>query len=346
MSQILVISPSGNFYGSEQVLFDYVQLTQLPVEIAVPSKSPFWGRLKGLHPSRMLVEFQSHKLFRFYGWVYWQLLKGKYREVYLNEAGHIKYISLLALLFKKKRFVVHVRMLEDTEPSRWKYAARDNITLISISRFLQDRLPLPSYQLYDGYHFSEPKVLIAKKNLDVLRVAVIGRITKTKGALPLLKLLKLIDQSKQSAHYTFCLYGEVADDMSGDELLEEIKKFSNVQFKGFENDKKALYDAVDVVLHLSVREALGRIFFEAIDYGKPFVGYQAAGIAEIGGLLNLSDLLADPQSQNPIEEIFQRLKSVRLDYQRYVSQNENAKAKASEIFNPNSYTREVDKFLS
>lgn len=44
----------------------------------------------------------------------------------------------------------------------------------------------------------------------------------------------------------------------------------NCKFHGFVNDKKQIYQSIDVLLHFNKVEALGRIVMEALDFGIPF----------------------------------------------------------------------------
>ena len=54
-----------------------------------------------------------------------------------------------------------------------------------------------------------------------------------------------------------------------------------------------IYSKIDLVLHLNIHEPLGRIFFEALDYGIPFVGFRSGGIGEIANKINYPMFVAD-----------------------------------------------------
>jgi len=346
MSRILIISPSGNFYGSEQVLLDYLQNTRMVLDVAVPEKSLFLDKLEEAKTIHRIRPYNNKKLPAFYAKVFWQLLTGKYKLVYLNEAGHIKYLTLLARIFSKKKFIVHVRMLEDASASRWKQGISENITVLAISKYISDLLPVKNSLIYDAYSFSDK---YGKNNTEermVLKIAIIGRITKTKGLGLLPVLIDRIQKDGLEGKYIFELYGEIADDISKDELLSELQKSRFIELKGFEKNKEAIYQSVDCILHLSRQEALGRIFFEAIDHYKPLVGFRAAGIGEIAEMLELNHWLADPDSPDPVTEIYNLLKDVRLNYKTWVSEAEQKKALAKQLFNPAAYQSRLDNLLS
>lgn len=346
MSGKLVISPSGNFYGSEQVLFDYLQNTKLILDVAVPEKSIFLGKLRRVKTSHHIRPYNNKRLKVFYCRLFCQLLFGKYNLVYLNEAGHIKYLILLARFFRKKNFIVHVRMLEDSDASRWKQGIPGNLTVLAISKYISELLPVKNSLLYDAYSFSDKTKPGNIDHRELLRVAIIGRITKTKGLGILPGLMDQIRRDGEEGKYAFQLYGEIADDVKQDGLLTELRNSKSVILNGFEENKGAIYNSVDCILHLSKQEALGRIFFEALDYFKPLVGFKAAGIGEIAELLELSHLLADPQTDDPAAEIYRHLKDVKLNYKDRVQEIEQKKNQAIQIFNPALYQARIDNLLS
>ena len=344
MNKILVISPSGNWYGSEQVLYDYLSHTELMMEVRAPANSFFLNKLlQAGFPHKIASFGQSMPLL--YSQIFFRLMKGDYDTVYINEAGHIKYLSFLAKLFPNRKFVVHVRMLEDVSENRWRGAERNNLKVLSISQFIRDRLPVKSELIYDGYLFSNEKRISAREVSGELRIAVIGRITKTKGLGNLPDLIERLKELDAAGNYVFYLYGVVTKDMENDDLLNTLKNLKNVEFRGFEKDRNKVYASVDCVLHISSREALGRIFFEAIDYEKPFVGINTAGIGEIGQQLNLLELLAGNDQQTLVEELANRLILVRKNYAEFVKQSAESKKKAMVIFNPVSYAHYMDNLL-
>ena len=131
MHKTIIISPSGNFYGSEQVLFDYLNTTNLSFQLFVPKDSFFEKKLllqKKLWEFNRIKSFRSVKILYFK--IFLELLFKPIKSVYLNEAGHIRYIFILAKVFKSVKFIVHVRLVEDA--SRIKKQAK-NLKYFAIS---------------------------------------------------------------------------------------------------------------------------------------------------------------------------------------------------------------------
>ena len=343
---LLVISPSGNYYGSEQVLMDWLQMTSLTADLRVPGNSVFYEKLKSKKWRHQIKPFDSSNLSRFYVGIFFQLLFGKYKSVYLNEAGHIRYIALLSRFFPRKKFLVHVRMLEDTETSRWTQGERKNIKVIAISKYIISKLPVDALLIYDGYHFTTRNNTETSSSLNELRMAIIGRITKTKGLSILPSLVKKLNMQDPGGVYKFLLYGEIATDLQGDSLLSELNKNENIRFEGFVENKQKIYASIDGVLHLSFQEGLGRIFLEAIDFGKPLVGFRAGGIGEIGSLLDLNDLLVDAGQTDLVSALSRKLFSLRKNYANCQAEVISKKKKAITMFDPARYTDDLDKQLS
>jgi hypothetical protein len=342
--KILIISPSGNFYGSEQVLSDYLHTTCFNADVMVPADSIFLKILTTSGTGHSVIPYDSNKLLMFYSRVFFWLLQGRYDVVYLNEAGHNKYINLLAGIFKNKKFLIHVRIKEDTEPSRWK-KTRDNVQLITISHFIKDLLPLESTLLYDSFRFSE-KTIGLKENIinRPLKVGIIGRISYSKGVNELRELLKFLNIHGRNCYQIF-LFGEEGSDIKGTGLLEEILEYPFVNLKGFVRDQQEMYSQIDIVLHLSKTEPLGRIFFEAIEECKPLIGFNAAGIGEIGKMTGLNELLIEVDKDNSVE-ILKRLEMVRENYSSFVEKVADRKKRAAQILNIANYSNTLDKLMN
>jgi glycosyltransferase involved in cell wall biosynthesis len=346
MSCVLIISPSGNFYGSEQVLYDYLYQTKGSIDLAVPKGSLFLRKLRESTMGVKLKPYNEKKLVRFYAGVFFNLLRGKYEIVYLNEAGHIRYIAILANLFPIVKFMVHVRLLEDTDAYRWKHARSKNMIVLAISQYIGSFLPVRSHLLYDCYQFSDRSVSDGQSRLEVLRIAIIGRITRTKGVGRLPEIVKYIDSINEQGRYEFYLYGEVSFDLIGDPLIDQLRSFSNVRFMGFEEDQDLLYRSVDCVMHLSTEEGLGRIYFEAIDRFKPFIGFKAGGIAEIGSITQLDEFLVDLKEEDMAIGIYSRLDTVRSYYSKAVSLMAEKKEIACKLFGIKRYNSLLSKLLT
>jgi len=343
MSKTIIISPSGNFYGSEQVLWDFLFHSEGTYIVFVPARSLLLQRLVKQNSRHIIKTFEPGRLPLFYCRIFFFLLLKGIGTVYLNEAGHNKFIQILAAFFPKKKFVIHVRILEDTESARWLPQKAPNVEVISISRYIEQKLPFPSELMYDAYQFTEKAVISVKKEPDKLLIGVVGRVTATKGLGKLLELIDYLDNDTPG-RFIFHLYGGVSEKEEDREAIACLRSLSNVKLEGFQESKDEIYCGMDCILHLSVMEPLGRIFFEAIDYGKPFMGFNAAGIAEIGQLTGLEELLIDPEKDWK-EQMAVKMDRLEKEYDQFAAVVREARGKAAERFDLPAYVKQIDKLI-
>ncbi len=329
----IIISPSGNLYGSEQVLIDYLEITTLNHKVYLPANS-------------LLEQFFKYKNFAFkkffnlnflYISVIIDLFFHGYKFVYINEAGHSKYISFLAKLFKRKKFIVHVRLLEDCDKHRYPFGHLSNIQFITVSDYISNKFPFQSLVLHDGYHFSN--MLPWKYRSDSrIKIGIIGRITKTKGFEVFKSLFTTISHLNIEIHF----YGELSSDLNLVKHFQCLPNFEKIKFHGFVSSKDHIYSNTDIVLHLNNQEALGRIFFEALDYGIPFIGFRSGGIGEIANTINYPLLVAD-ESINFNQHVLDTLISLSNQSYTNFAGIEIARQNAIRYFSTLNYTRILDQ---
>ena len=129
-SKTLMVSPSGSFYGSEQVLYSHLDYTKKSYTVFVPFGSFFQKKLKRQH-KHDVCGFSNIKLL--YIKIFLKLLFAGYKTLYLNEGGHIKYAKLIAKLLPFVNVVVHIRLVEDTGSNRLDKLPKNSNTSFSLS---------------------------------------------------------------------------------------------------------------------------------------------------------------------------------------------------------------------
>jgi len=344
---VLIVSPSGNLYGSERVLYDYLAHTRHDVNVAVPSGSSFHALLKVNQGRYGILPFDLRFLKWFYAKVFWDLLIRKYSSVYLNEGGHVRYMKLLAQIFPNIPFIIHIRIMDDVDKKRWGRSIPDNMRAVTISAFMQRMMPVNSVWAYDPYPFEDrtwANPII--RDGQPLRVGLVGRVTGPKGIGTFFRLLEHLSLIGDIDRYDFSLFGDVSDDMKDSPELIRFSRMSNVHFMGFKADKRAIYSELDCILHCTPAEPLGRIYLESLDAGIPFVGILAGGIGEMGEMLGLSDLLTVNDEDNLTEGLADKLNSVASDPVRYTGMIAIAREKAKMIFDNFKYAATIDGLLS
>lgn len=115
------------------------------------------------------------------------------------------------------------------------------------------------------------------------KITLVGQIKPSKGQLDAIKAIKILRDKKWS-DIQLVLVGIEEDPV----YSEEIRKFiignsleNNILFAGFQPNTYGYLKEADCVLVTSSNEAFGRVTVEALRVGKPIVGADAAGTAEI-----------------------------------------------------------------
>ncbi len=324
----IIISPSGNLYGSENVLFDYLKHSKLKFEfIFVPQSSLFKEKLD---QSDFHTKGFTNLKFLYCG-VLFKFFTSKIKTVYCNEAGHIRYIYNLAWLFPKVNFVVHVRILEDTV--RIKHSLR-NLKFVTISKTIQSGFQIASFDVYDGYHFSLLKNWHSLPS-GKLVVGIVGRVTPSKGiGLFTNEFFQIC-----GANLDFHFYGDIDSSLKISENMQLLRGQENVFFKGFVSEKTKIYPFIDVLLHVNENEPLGRIFFESLDFGIPFIGINKGGIGEIAEQINYPYVF----EKNELAQVLSDLVEKRWTFNSQIL--ENSRKNALEVFSIANYSEQIDKIL-
>lgn len=337
----LIISPSGGFYGSEQVLVDYLSASSKHHTVAVKRKGELYSKLSSM-ANIQCISFNSVRFF--YLRVAFECLIKRVKSVYLNEAGHSKYVLLLARFFPKTNFIIHIRLLEDTNEARWPSTPGKNLKVFVVSEFLQQHLFFQSTQLYDPYLFSD-KTSIKDLACRETHVAVIGRITFTKGLSNVLQLLRTINERGTASFFVFHFFGEVSSDIADSDEYKELCEYSNVVLEGY-IDTQDIFRRVHCVLHAATDEPLGRVFLDALNYHLPFIGINRGGIGEIARQLNLQPTVINATAENTGPLLYDRLISVMNNYSAEVKAMAEAKGKAREIFSVGNYATHIDLVIA
>lgn len=321
----ILISPSGNQYGSENVLFDYTTNSELDFDyFFVPNASLIQDKLT----QRKVQTIGFKKVLFLYAQVFFILLK-KQAIIYCNEAGHFRYLKILAGIFKKSSFIIHVRILEDCERLN-DYNVSSNMKLIVVSKFLAQNLNKPCEVIHDGFHFEQLNTFHLNRS-PIIKVGIVGRVTNSKGIHHLIELLKADNQNVR-----FHLFGHIDSNLPQD-IENKLESDSRVIFHDFVQNKNEIYQSVDLLLHLNENEPLGRIFFEALDFGLPIIGFNHGGIGEIGKILEYPYLVDSDDYEKLMNYI------LNLDFSAELLSN--LRLKALESFSIKKYVLKVDALL-
>lgn len=340
-TKTIIISPSGKFYGSEQTLFTFLTNTSHIYTI--------YGKREKIGLKEKVLNNSNHRYRSFdnlvvlYLRIVLQLILWA-DTVYVNEGGHIRYLKLLAKFFPKKKFVIHIRLSEDTKRDRIA-GKPQNLELISVTRFIHnlivDEIQLKTQIISSPFRGSS---IEDKWNFQLntsLKIGIVGRVSKTKGIHELLKLFQ-DQENKQTQRYEFHFFGDIIhSETEVSDFLEYIDSLKNVKctFHGFVSDKDMIYSSIDMLLHVNKSEPHGVIFLESLNYCKPIVGFNQGGIGEIASNLGLTSYMLN--EDNWFESFDKTVSSINVtDYQK-------ARHKMFEFYSIHKYVTDIEeKILS
>ncbi|MCC7526591.1 MAG: glycosyltransferase [Chitinophagaceae bacterium] len=344
----VIISPSGNLYGSEQVLLDFLKYTKHQYIVYLPRESAFYKKVLVLEKHR-IRQYRTNRLLNLYLAVLLNILLRGVRSVYVNEGGHIKYIKLLARFFRKVKFTVHLRMVYDAEESRLGLRAFANIQLIAISNHVAGKIPVCWNYLviYDPYLFRKDQHHEENDSATcqpVFRVGIIGRISPTKGFFEIALLIAQLE-TLGIGNIVFHFYGSLSNDEGVQAKAKEIINYKHVKtvFNGFVNQEE-IYKNIDCVCHFCEDEGLGRVFFESIDWLKPFIGFKKGGLMEIASEFQLNDFLIEKDGES-VNRFIQKLNYTQQHYQEIVDQVRYARRNFSAKFSLDKYLNKVETLI-
>jgi glycosyltransferase involved in cell wall biosynthesis len=335
----IIISPSGQLYGSEYVLLDFLRGSAHQYKIYAPKNSTFFYKLE--EENFDVKGFKSLPVL--YIKLFFEMLIFK-KNLYVNEGGHISYVKILSKLLAKRKFVVSIRLLEDCDNKL--NTIPTNITLIPVSNYIQSKIRTNGKVevIYDPYKLSNKIDYNKETNINrgKIVIGIVGRISKSKGGGNLLSIINNLSP-KDRGNFEFNFFGTYDSNslwfINFKSQLDSLKNF-NYNLIGFVNDKVEMYNSFDFLMHLNKEEPLGRILFEVIDFNTPFVIFNNGGIGELSTKLDLTKFSAN-NSLEYSNLMLDKLGDINNNCKQFLS----AKKAIEENFSPLNYAKQIESFL-
>lgn len=340
-SKTAIISPSGNFYGSEQVLFDFLNYSKFSYDVFVPANSTL-ERKVGENNRHQVKTFPSVK--RLYIKLFFQLFT-KYSSIYINEGGHIKYIKVIANIFHKRRFYVQIRLLDDTARDRIQNLPK-NIEIICVSNFIAKNLDssMEPKVINDPFELPELKETKEIDKKKPFRIGFIGRVTPTKGLGAISELLEALEKNKMKNQISF--FGHVErEKLEVQSFLRRCEgfKFNEVIFRGFVDNKFEMYSNLDLLMHLNKHEAFPRVVLEGWSHNVPVVGFDAGGVGEINRQLEVRSFLLTV-NQDWSREAIDKIEGLKKEFP--IQDIERAKGNIQRKLGISDFVKELESCIN
>jgi glycosyltransferase involved in cell wall biosynthesis len=232
----------------------------------------------------------------------WSLARIFRREradvVHLGNGLRANFDGVLACVMTRTPFVCHIKGFEKYG-DRERWAARRTGSLVcmteAILAYCRGRgIESPDTRVvYDAVDDEwlrpqrSPQELRSELDLpgDAQCIALSGNIQEWKGQRVLVEALALIAEDQPRAHVVIVGGVHRAGEEYARELRARIESLGlgeRVHLIGFRDDVPDVMNAMDVVVHASVRpEPFGRVILEGMLLGKPVIAADAGGVPEL-----------------------------------------------------------------
>lgn len=300
---IAVIEPSGRLYGSEYCLLDIVDgcdRDQFRWTVLMPAGNGFDEvLLKRDIDCEFVMLADSGRARRLrraraYARMMYRLWRLRPDVLYVNQTGSLR----AAALFARRLRLPVVCQVQTLEDARWlsdRPHLQQNVqAFICNSQYIADQTRIDDAKkciLYQGMPQAriDRAIVNARKSrtlvsTDSFIIGILGRIAVSKGHYLLLEAAKqLVDQIEGCR---FVVIGEGLTQTDTDAYRTAVKQAGladRFEFRGYRTDIESELAKVDVLAIPSIAEPLGRVLFDAAEFGVPVV------VADSGGLGEVSD---------------------------------------------------------
>ncbi len=167
-----------------------------------------------------------------------------------------------------------------------------------------------------------------RTNIGAVRLGYLGRLTEAKGVIQLLDAFSQIATKYPQATLTYFGDGPLRDALRRRADAAGLQE--RVRLTGYVTDRSAVFDAIDLYVHPSLREALPNSVLEAMAAGVPCIATDAGGTRDVVRD-GLTGLLIAPDDVTALGSAMQRMIEDADLYRRCA---ENAARLIEREFNP------------
>ena len=301
--RVLILEPSGNLWGSERVLLDFLHAAasanDWTIGVCCPPATPILPEL-----ARLAVEVlptfpanlhQKSKVSWLRAAVGLIRTVARFRPelIHVNQAGATR-MALLAGRVLKLPVVTHVRLAEDVRYiEALRAAPRALPKIICISRHIRHMFGAASSvepkqltikqltMMYDPYRARcnwSPRALSGDTSTRAA-FSCIGRLATIKGQDVLLHAIAVLAREGTDAEVSFVGTAGLGDDFGTElqRLSAQLKITERVNWAGFQRDAVSFIEGSAALVCPSHEEPLGRVIFEAWDAGTVPVAWAGSG---------------------------------------------------------------------
>lgn len=228
--------------------------------------------------------------------IYFFLKKGKFDGYHLNSI--YSGVGVRAAHALKIPVFWHLREFVDENPwtstfinERYSYSLIEkSYKLLAVSNsvkaYYQTKMPRANFEVvYDGVEFStlnNPRKEICFHS--PLRLSMVGGVVEVKGHEDAIRASAIL--KNKNIPFIITIYGRNRDGgymQRLNSLINELGVSDVIQFAGYRNDMKHVWNETDICLVCSKSESFGRITVEAMCQNIPVIGADNSGTHELIG---------------------------------------------------------------
>ncbi len=348
MTRVTALEPSGNLYGSEYCLLDIIEGTRqrFDWDVILPGGGGFDTLLgsKGIRVARLLVR-DSHtmplsKKISGYLKVRRHISKTRPDVVYVNQAGLLRAANVMTR-GTGASIVCQIQTLEDAKfiASMQKEQARVR-TFICNSEFIARASRVPPEKLAILYQpmmpGNRPQVRDRISDGPPWRVAILGRISETKGHYVLVEAAKIL-ASRGRSDICIVVIGTgltPEDTQRFENSIANAGLQSTFEMRGYRSAAHDELSECHLAVIPSIAEPYGRVLLDAAATQTPAIVSDGGGLGELaahfgigrrfhsgdaGSLANaIADALADYSAERKAFESAATRMLERLDPGKYI----------------------------
>ena len=312
--------------------------------LSVPYK--FFGKIYNFLVSDIIPFFRCIQL----------LIQHKVDLVHLNNSANAGWQWLLACKLLKRRCITHQRgFVSFDNIAKWQAKKFDVIICISqaIEKSLHEKGIFNTTVLYNCIDVDEFVSNVTKSPEEIRRefgldcssflIGLVANFQEWKGHTT---VVKAIAEVKEKYPSVVCLLvGGVSKVIEDQKYFCAVKREiesrgvkQNVIITGFREDIASIINALDILVHSSVRpEPFGRVIIEAMSLGKPVIATNIGGPPEIVEN-GISGVLVPPQDATALS-----CRIIELMGDRFMREKigQRAKKRVIEKFNVSRYSENI-----
>jgi glycosyltransferase involved in cell wall biosynthesis len=357
-TKIAAIEPSGRLYGSEYCLLDILQLnndrgyswtiitTQGSFSDLLCREKKDIGVLPIL-PEHLHLKSKWKKIFTYIRLLI-HLARLRPDILYVNQAGILRVSHFLAGLLRI-HIVCQVQTLEDAigalEP---RNSYKRVLSFICNSRFIAEKTRIDANRksvLYQGVRHRNPHCSKPPKRFssECLRLGILGRISRSKGHYLLGEVAKTLARSDCNFSVRVIGDGLTPHDTSNwEQYLNENGVRSFFDLRGYKTDLDEELKDIDLLLIPSIAEPLGRVLFDAANFGVPVVVSDGGGLGEIASLYKVGLTFKSGDAQSLVQAVLKFQKDHELETERFIH---NSQAMLDSL-SMDSYLQRIEHILT